>query len=178
VVRRATGKGLAPGSTVYEIAIPGDAFSHYSFEDNQLVKGKPLPIYVVVMPDGAITWLAFSADRDVVYQKLASVRTGAAGTLSSRSGLGALKREPGVSGGFMTLAGLMGPALMGGLLPAKLDLSAALERAPHRGETPMIGQGTVERTGASTLVRFRLRVPKAVVEDAVAAGLSSGLGAM
>jgi len=176
-VRRATGRGLAPGSMVYAVEIPGDAFSAYSFDDNQLIPGKPLPIYVVVMPDGAVTWLAFSADRDVLYERLAQVRKGGTrGTLATRSGLGDLKRERVVSGAFMTLAGLMGPGLLGGLLPDKLDLSAALERAPHRGETPIVGLSTVERTGPTTQVKVRFRVPKAVVEDAVSAGVSSGLG--
>ncbi len=169
-VGRATGRGLAPGSTVYELAVPGEAFSHYSFDDNKLIKGRPLPVYLVVMPDGAITWVAFSADRDVVYEKLALVRQGGSrATLAGRSGLGELKRERAVSGGFMTLAGLLGPGLLGGVLPDKVDFSAALERAPHRGETPILGFSTIERTGSTTQVRVRLRVPKAVVEDAVAA---------
>ena len=176
-VRRANGRGLGPGSTQYEFAIPGEAFSEYSFEDNRLIEGKPLPVYLVLMPDGQVSWLGFSADREVLYEKLALVRKSAGRTtLATRSGLSELKRQRAMSGGFVTLAGLVGPGLLGGALPEDLDLGEALERAPHRGETPMLVFSTIDRTGANTHVTLRLRVPKAVVEDAVAAGVSSGLG--
>lgn len=182
---RATKAPIA-GGTVYELTLPGDIFESgvpapaskpekggkldkggKPDKGGTLEKGRPLPIVLVVVPDGARTWLGLSADETLLTQKLASAKKGdAQETLASREGLAALRSARAVSGGFLTVASFT-DSLRSPLTSAVMDANGvgkALEAMPNRGRTPMPYVVSVTGDGG-TRVSWSLTGPRAVFED-------------
>ncbi|MEB2310761.1 MAG: hypothetical protein OZ921_16590 [Sorangiineae bacterium] len=177
--RAARGAGLAPGSKAYVLTLPGELLK--DFDGPSFVEGEagprkkqvvpaPLSIVLILMPDGARTWLGISTDEAVLSAKLAQVRKPAGDqSLEKRAGLGALRTGKVISGGFMTVAGVLdSPNALSelGISPGTL-----LRAAPHHGETPILMSFTVEPGAAPSLV-WRSTTPRAVVEDLATIGTS------
>jgi hypothetical protein len=173
--RRSPARGLGTGSVQCEFVLPGEAFSAYDEARDQLVPGKPLSVFVVLMPDGESTWLGLSAERDTVIEKLATVRSGdASATLAGQAGLSSLRSERVVRGGYMTLAGLATSDLIQQAAELGDPVASLMAGVPNRGQTPITWTSWVSREGG-THVDARVRVPKAVLQDLLAAALSAGL---
>lgn len=175
-------RGLPAGSVAYELSIPADAigggWSEPTPKGKKPPPEKPISFVLVVVPQGQTTWLGLSADEQVLRDRLAVAMKGAADTtLASRTGLGPLKTTPAVSGGFFSLAGLMGSlqsSLMGirGGAPARLFAGM-----PHQGQTPVWHQATVKAAGKGLVMDWKVSVPRAVVEDIAAAVPAVAMGA-
>lgn len=179
--RGARGAGLAPGSTAYELKIPGELFAGHSWEEPGAKKKPkaaepPLSIVLIVMPDGNRTWVGFSTDEAVLASKLAAVRKpNDPKSLASREGLAQLKSAKAISGGFMSLGALASSA--SALRKLHIDGSKVLATLPHKGETPITYTLSVSRDHGVSL-DYSVRVPRAVVEDIAAAATAvQGAGA-
>jgi hypothetical protein len=173
-VHAARARGIAPGSTAYDLVLPGSLFErHSSYFGAQKKKAakkktpKSLTVTIVLMPEGNQTWLGVSADSKALYEKLAQIHTGK-DTLASREGLAQLKSSKAISGGFMTLAGFtngmrsdMRAALGPGFAKA---LEKVFNALPNHGETPIPYTLMVGQSGGVSL-DWSLRAPKAVVVD-------------
>jgi hypothetical protein len=176
-------RGL-PGSKVYELTLPGEMFKEWAFDAHGKDKskiGKPLPFVVIVVPDGARTWIGASDDEKLLSEKLAVAKAGdPKKTLASKEGLAPLRTKKAVSGGFFTLMGFLASVrssmLQSGLMSGK-DVERALSAMPHHGETPMLQSISVEG-GAGPTLRWHTTLPKEVVEDIAALGPAMAAGAM
>jgi hypothetical protein len=130
--------------------------------------GKPMA-YLVLMPEPDRMWFGFSMDREVLYERLKSLRTPAGSTLATRPGLESLKTETANYAGFGTLAGGISPFLKA--LPDKkvgaLLAGAALASTPYRGQTPIVTFLCIKPGGAPVLV-WKARIPKEVFQDVAA----------
>ncbi len=173
--RASRAAGMPPGTTVYELLLPG-AFWEKMDPPEPGAKKTPvaaLSIVMVLVPDGDRSWVGLSADEKALSAKLVEVKKGES-TLASREGIAPLKTSKGVSGGYFTIGNLV-RGVMTGMGQAGLgDVSRALTRMPNHGETPMLMWTTVSSDGPNLV--WTLRVPKAVVEDiaAVAPALAAG----
>ena len=177
--RAPRGAGLAPGSSAFELVIPGSLFDEPVYEP-PAPPGKrpkaapkrppaaPLSIVLIVMPDGARTWFGLSADEKVLVEKLGVVRqANPAATLASREGLGSLRSPRVVSGGYWTLSSItssLDSPLAQSADSDVAELRKRLNSMPHRGQTPMPYTLTVT-SGGATNVTWSLSVPRAVAED-------------
>lgn len=123
-------------------------------------KGDSLSVVFVVVPDGPLTWFGFGMDEKPLEDRIADARAGLSATLVTREGLGPVRSDPGLTGGFSSAAG----ALSG--LPDVVKGGAAVERLPHRGQTVMPWRVVVEAAGPKLVATSR--VPRAVAEDLVA----------
>jgi len=129
----------------------------------------PVPLYVVVMPDGSRTWLAFGADKAALEKHLAMVKTGApdSQTIAARPGLESFKSSRVVSGGFVTVAGIAHSANSG--LSELLGNSRhnplqALPPLPNKGQTPILIESTAQGGSPSEVV-IKLRSSKGTFDD-------------
>lgn len=186
-VVRTRGAGL-PGAVAYELDVPAKFLSRHAFAElaseavtggmmhgkrkrkkrARRVAGKPFRMFLIVMPAKNGTWLGFSADEKALKSKLAILRKpGSNNTLASREGLDELKSDKVVSGGFMSLEGLvdgMRPTLSKlGHRGSQVD--HLLDAMPHHGVTPMLFEMTMHPQGQGARLRWMIRVPKASVED-------------
>jgi hypothetical protein len=177
-------KGLPPGSRAYEFVIPGALFpdlgsslalaslaakpsAHVAHGEKP---GAPITAVLVAAPDGPLTWFGFGTDESALVTRLAAEKAGTAKTLATRDGLGALKTDAALSGGFSSFAAVIAGLgqSFGGALP--LGSSASLTRLPHKGETPMVWHMNSDATGPR--VTATTHVPKELVEDIVALSAS------
>jgi hypothetical protein len=176
--RPGRGAGLAAGTTVYELTLPGKIFDEFSvptpvmpgkkLPNLAVTKGKPLPIVLVVMPDGERTWLGLSADEKLLSEKLAIVKKADAGaTLASREGLSALRTPKVVSGGFLTIASVtdsLESTLLGAGNSDTREIARMLNAMPHHGDTPVPYRMTVTRERGTRLA-WAMSAPRPVLED-------------
>jgi hypothetical protein len=177
-------KGLPAGSKVFEVDVPASAFSESDGLAQLLgepalagakkdakpkatkVKGEPLTVLIVAVPDGALTWFAFGTDEKLLETRLAAARAGTGETLAKRDGLAALHTDPVVSGGFSSLGAVLSQ-LGRKFSDAKGSAdSGAIARLPHQGQTPMLWRATVDAHGPK--LSAAMQIPKTVVEDIVA----------
>jgi hypothetical protein len=168
------GKGLPPGSTVYEVELPGSWFAEPSSETPmpgarpaKPVAAPNLPIVMVLVPDGRRSWVGLSTDEKLISAKLREAVKG--GGLSARGGLGALQSAPGLSGGYLTLEDLVGSlaSSLGDVMGAGNvpDLKNAM---PHKGESPVVFWTSVTNDGPT--VNWSFQAPQAAIEDLFALG--------
>ncbi len=176
-VHAARGAGIAPGSTAYDLVLPGSMFEahHYSFGAAQKPKKKaakpktpkPVTVSIVLMPEGDQSWIGISADTKELYARLAQIHKGK-DTLASRDGLAELKSARAITGGFVTLAGFthsMRSDLSRTLGPGfTKSLDKVFDALPHHGETPVPYTFMVTQDGGTALT-WSISAPKAVVAD-------------
>jgi hypothetical protein len=166
-VRNAVGYG--PDSAELELTVPAALQNKLiAAEREQLEPAtQPLVVYALAVSAKGESWIAVAADKDQAYTLLRRALTGEGGaTLAGRAGLTQLKDARAISGGFVTLAGLLQQGSTSGEDAERLR--KALVAAPHRGEVPIVFLGRVERADATQL-SVELTVPKAAVEDFAAA---------
>jgi len=160
------GKGLDKDTRALEVA--------FAIPSGRAAKAPPpIPFYIVVMPDGPRTWMAFGSDKASLEKHLAMVKTGSPDTqtIASRPGLEVFKSGRAVSGGYMTMAGLVQSA-SGGLTKA-LDphggamdpVVAALPRTLNKGQTPILFETTAQSGNPSSELVFKFRSSKGTLED-------------
>jgi hypothetical protein len=183
---RTIGAGLGAGSFAYELDIPAKLLTRHAFEHlmtdamsgaaghngkarhkkRARPAGKPLSVYLIVMPAKDGTWLGFSADEKKLKSELAILRKPSAdNTLASREGLSELKNVKLVSGGFASLEGLvdgMRPTFASMGHGSRID--HLLDAMPHHGVTPMLVEITASDAGKPNF-DWSFRMPKASVED-------------
>ncbi|MEZ4219544.1 MAG: hypothetical protein R3B13_01355 [Polyangiaceae bacterium] len=167
------GKGLPAGSLVYEIVLPGTMFMDYSTDKPKA--GTPLPVVVILVPDGNRTWFGISADEKQLIEHLNTAKKGdSASTLAGREGLARLRGQKAITQGFfslMTFLGSVQSALRSGFggSSSPKELEKILNAMPHHGATPMLTSFNV-KTGGSPEIRWDLSVPKEVFVDLGALG--------
>lgn len=173
-------KGLPKGSKVFELDLPGVWFSP-DFHPPMLQTAaapkharpkapksttRALPFLLAVVPDGSLTWFSIGTDETETLERIVLVRAGGAATLANREGLGTLRTDPVLSGGFSSLAAGLASFMSPGA-PKSLELDEnALNRLPHKGETPILIHVGVDAHGPKVTAAARL--PQPVIEDVVA----------
>jgi len=133
---------------------------------------KPLAIHLLLVPDGARTWVGLSADEAVLVARVNAAMAGSGDTLGSRTDLAPLKAGPLGAGGFVTLAGITAEfsavaALVGTPWKAVSEPIDELGHLPHHGSTPIFFTSTASATPTlSAAVSFE--IPRGVFDDVVA----------
>lgn len=167
-------QGAPAGTTEYQLVLPsafldwieseGEAEAETAAKPKAKPKAEPpLTMSLLLLPNGETTLLAIAGQAKDAWSKLDLVRRQAAeGTLRARAGLESLQTQPAVSGGFFTLRGLLESADLGG---------ATLNTTPGRGEVPLLYTLTAAPSGPA-LARWTFRMPRAALQDAVAAGVA------
>lgn len=128
-------------------------------------KPKPIPLLLVLAPDGNTTWFAIAGSQKAAIEKLVQAHSEGAATLATRPGLEALKTTPSVSGGFTSVQSLS-HLLAEAAKKANVDLEEALNRVPQHGRTPILWWGILPEAGKSPSLGGKLRVPAAAFADA------------
>lgn len=135
-----------------------------------------LTFHLLLMADGATTWLAFGQNQSDLVKRLLSVKAGAldTDTLATRAGLEPLKTGKLMSGGFITLSPItkMATAVTGALLtlapggmpPQVNEIMRMLQALPHRGETPIFFTSEIT-AGDAPRSSMSFSIPKAAMED-------------
>lgn len=178
-VRFGGAPGFPAGASALTVDIPLDSKrAWYSvpspdgkFDDHPA--GKPATgtatITVVVVPDGAHTWVAFGSDAAMLKKRLAEVKSPKADqTLQGRDGLELLKTTKASSASFATLE----PAVravertMRGVGKAE-ELRKVIDSLPNKGRTPLVALGT-STGGASPSMTVELQVQKGTFDDLAA----------
>jgi hypothetical protein len=189
------GAALPPGSVHYVIEMqPLDDGSHAAGAkpkpDDKAKKAagpsKPIAVHLLVVPDGARTWVAIAGDEATAATKVATTlkSSGAASpaqgdpSLASRAELAALKAGPVGAGGFLTLRGLaemevLSAVLSGGSLGGTVELDEAAQM-PGQGVVAIPFSLTAQPGGPPAATVAALQVPRGAIEDVVAAILRHG----
>ena len=178
-------KELGPGSMAVEIKFTEIPEPGADRDFGPRPKGaKPPPkkkvtltVHLLLMADGANTWLAFGSQKDELVKRLVSVKTGApdASTLSARPGLEALKSSKNMSGGYFTLVPLVKMVGAGVGFASTMDPSdtpppelgqflATVNNLPNRGETPILTT-TQLTAGGAPRSEITISLPKGAAED-------------
>jgi len=177
-------KGLPPGTRVYELDLAkpernsdeeevpawlGERGGKKKAKAKTPQKLSHVNVVVVAAPDGPLTWFGFGTDEQALTSRIAALHANSGPNLSTRTGLEALHTDSSLSSGFSTLAeaGAQFLPLLAAVRTKDAALPKMLGRLPHRGETPMPWRVSVDPAGPKAT--WQSRVPKAVVEDAVAA---------
>jgi hypothetical protein len=135
-------------------------------------KEKPVPISLVLAPDGGVTWIAVAGTQRAAVDRLAQAHGNTGPTLAGIPALAQLKAKPSVSGGFTTVESMS--RMVSDVLAEKgVDLNAALTKVPEHGRTPILWWGEAGERGPETFFGGRLRVPAAAIGDAGALILQS-----
>jgi hypothetical protein len=98
-------------------------------------------LFGVFVPDEDGLRIAWGAEERFLISLLAErPRAKASATLAGRPGLGDLHQHRVLAGGFISLAGLdeLRIASLAGLHPGSNGFTRAIERAPHRGQSPIV----------------------------------------
>jgi hypothetical protein len=133
---------------------------------------KPVTIHLLLVPDGARTWVGLAADESVLVTKVNAAMAGSGDTLASRSDLASLKAASIGGGGFVTLSGLAAEfsalaALFGAPWKDVAEPLSDLGKLPHHGSTPMLLTGGSSPATPPTTAVFSLQIPRGVVDDVV-----------
>jgi hypothetical protein len=148
--RRATSGDLPRGSFVLEIAFapPTPAAIEASASDEPSAGGaddaaeatRPPELFAVFVPDEDGVRIAWGADERFLISLLSErPRSKPSATLAGRAGLGELHQHRILAGGFVSLAGIE-ELNAASLDPLRLGSAAGkpIERAPHRGQSPIV----------------------------------------
>jgi len=165
-----------PGLKALQVSVPATIL------DPSIKGAKPFTYYVMVLPEGARTWVAMGADQAALEKQLKAIKAGGASTLESKPGLEALRSGRVVGGGFITMAGIANQA-SGGLMEA-LDgggfrnremerMLTAFSRLPNGGNTPML-LTTQTQDGSPARVAIQFKVNRGTVDDLRSLVLSMG----
>ena len=139
-----------------------------------------LALHVLVVPDGARTWLGIGADDGRLAAKLATAMGAPGATLATRADLAMMKDATMGFGGFATLRGLPVAAQ----LTALLSEAPALDRAqslrdvsqlPNQGGGVVVFSWSAESAAPARLAVANVRLPRAAVEDLLAAAMRLSL---
>jgi hypothetical protein len=140
---------------------------------------KPVAFHVFVVPDGQRTWIAMGGDEALVAAKVAGAMGSAGDKLSARPELESFKNTSLGAGGFVTARGLPEiaqqlPALFGmssSVATEGIDEAASM---PHQGVVPIPFTVTAQQGSSPAPVVATLQVPRAAIDDVVAAILRHG----
>jgi hypothetical protein len=185
-VKRRPARGMAPGSTTYEIALPaglaaGGGMLQTLFKTPDLAGAKaggkpaqrPVSVVLVLVPDGDRTWLGAAGDEASLAAPLRAIRQGAdQDRLARREGLEWLRPLSAASGGFLTLRSFAGglASLAGAGEPnhaSARDVRGVLDTLPHRAQAPAPYATTMTRE-RGLQAAWTVRLPKAVLTDMAA----------
>jgi hypothetical protein len=164
------GASVPKGSVHYAIDIP-------LLGEKAAVSGKkgkadaPLTVHVLVVPDGARTWVAVGGDPTLLASKVA---TAVGASASARPELAPLDAEKVGAAGFFDVRSLPEAVVQLSLLggePAAGALSAlqSVGTLPHRGLAPIVFTLTAQNESTAAAA---LHVPRAAIEDAIVFALS------
>jgi hypothetical protein len=174
-------KGLPPGSFGLQVTVtmPEGALSTGTPGKAEApapkAKAKPklvaTTLHLVLVPDGAQSWIGFGAHLPTVLRRLREQpKLAEEQTLGRREGLEPLREGRRVSAGYWTVAGIADAlwrvAARGGCRPPG-EMTRLLTSAPSHGETPMLFF-TSTRDGAALERELILRVGRPSIEDIIA----------
>lgn len=137
-------------------------------------KTKPVTLRLVVVPDGARTWIGFASNPDALKAPLKAALLNAPkeGQIGSRTDLDVFKTTPLIGGGFIAPRGVVEAALR--RAPNPEAVTAVVRGLPNKGETPLLllMSGTA---GPAPSQSFELRVQKGTLDDLASIALLAGL---
>jgi hypothetical protein len=130
----------------------------------KLPKAYKIPIYIVVVNDGALTWAGASTDQKVLLEKFRITHDDKAATLSTRPGLDDVRKTAAVTGGFATLR-----YILDGLdSTGRPEMANLASKIPNHGETPIPFWASSGSDGTATTVSVKVRLADKVVADIAA----------
>jgi hypothetical protein len=138
-------------------------------KDKDAKPPKPLRIHLLVVPDGARTWIVMASDEDVAVAKANAVLASSPDTdkLAKRAGLESLRTTKLGAGGFVTQRGW--PmfnhrfAALGGSFTGIGEHYDDMTSAQHGGTTPIL----VGLSGQPSAMNANVQMPRAAIEDFV-----------
>jgi len=177
---------LGAGALNVEITVPDveDPMGELAAPNAGGPSGKPpkpkkvdLTFNILLMGDGARTWIGFSSNPKELAKLMAGLKGNKPGpkSLSTRSDLGRFKSErhnlvtvtslDGFMGALRPMMdiAMLGAAAAGASQPAQ-EMIDALEKLPNRGKTPIVATSDVEGGAKPSLV-VEMTVPKESLED-------------
>lgn len=167
ITRRPALGGLPKGSVLYEMRLPPKFFDDCASRWGR-GKGTPAPsslgLNVILVPDGELTWIGFSADEKVLRKQLASV-LGKKDTLAGDAALALLEGGDAKLGGFLSLSGLGGLQRFLTMNDDTIWSRTRLAARPHKGKTRMPFRIDVGVKGERTTLSMSARMPRALIED-------------
>jgi hypothetical protein len=168
------GSPLPKGTEHFAIDVPlPDATDSTSPKAKPAPAPKPLQIDVLVVPDGARTWIAAGGDPSLVSAKLAATLIGTGNVIGGKPELAEMKTAVVGAGGLLTIRALaeVGSEMsafgggMGGFGTGS-PLLAGMAQLPHQGTTLIPFSLTAPATTPGTAVAT-LQIPRATVDDVV-----------
>jgi hypothetical protein len=145
-----------------------------------VVASRAVAIHVFLVADGSRTWVGLGGSEVLVATKLASAMAPAvAGGLAGRPELTLFKTNSIGAGGFATARGLPAAAeqlavLFGDSTGIAADALSVASQLPHQGVVPVTFELTASGDGGSPALTTSLQLPRAAIEDVVAAILMHG----
>ncbi|MDP9034259.1 MAG: hypothetical protein M3O50_05595 [Myxococcota bacterium] len=148
---------------------------------NTAGRRKLMPIHLLVVPDGARTWLGVAGDEARLAAKLAGAMSGTGATLASRADVAALKDGAVGFGGFVMPQGLLGaaqpmagpsgrPMPGGGAAPV-----GASSQVPRQGGDAVLFSCSAQAVPPGRQAVAKVRLPRAAIEDLLATAMHLSL---
>lgn len=167
ITKRPALGGLPKGSVLYEMALPAKFFDDCANRWTR-TKGKPtgsnLSLSVILVPDGEVTWIGFSANEKVMRRELATV-IAKKETLAGDPSLSLLEGGEAKLGGFVSLGGLGGLQRFLTMNDYVIWSRSRLASRPSKGKTRMPFRIDVTANGERTTLSLSARMPRAMIED-------------
>jgi hypothetical protein len=140
---------------------------------------KPVVLHAFVVPEGGRTWLGIGGGEPLIASKLSAAVRSTGDALGGRAELASLQGESVGCAGFFSVRGLAGAALELARLTGHSGQEGAeqldeVERLPHRGVIPVAFSLTAHPDVAPAVAVASLTVPRAAIEDIIAAVLRHG----
>lgn len=153
--------GLPAGSVAYQIRAKSKS------KDAKVPSEQ---VVLLVVPEGARTWLGLGLDVRALARKAHDATGGAEkDTLAGRTGLELLRSEGTVSGGFVTVRGLAGAEAADWLFDSPHSVKnpyRGMIRAPGQGTTPIVfAKGVKREPGVAGRLEMRLVIPREALKD-------------
>jgi hypothetical protein len=167
ITRRPALGGLPKGSVLYEMVLPRKFFDDCANRWSR-AKGTPAPgaltMNVILVPDGEITWIGFSASEKIMRKELASV-IAKKGTLAGDPSLALLEGGDAKLGGYVSLAGLGSLQRFLTMHDAVIWDRTRLSGRVNEGKARLPFRVDVTVKGEKTTLSLSARMPKAMIDD-------------
>jgi hypothetical protein len=135
-----------------------------------VVAAKPIVMHVLVVPDGAKSWIVFAADGSLAVAKARTILSGPeAATLARARGLDALRDARAGSAGFVTARAFETGTPLGTIFGNTDVLSPSKEQALHEPATPVVFTVTSreQSTGGSGTLLLTIDAPRGAIDEAL-----------
>lgn len=167
ITKRPALGGLPKGSVLYEMALPAKFFDDCANRWGRTkgpASGTNLTLNVILVPDGDITWIGFSANEKIMRRELATLLA-KKDTVGTDSSLSPLDGGDAKFGGFVSLAGLGGLQRFLTMNDYVVWSRSRLLDRPNKGKTRMPFRIDVAANGERTTLSLSARMPRAMIDD-------------